>query len=41
VHRGGWIAARPVVGILMLAAAVGVFVMVYKMGKKKNQEDPR
>ena len=37
----GWIAARPVVGILMLAAAVGVFVMVYKMGKKKNQEDPR
>lgn len=37
----GWIAARPVIGILMLAAAIGAFVMVYKMGKKKNQEDVR
>jgi len=37
----GWIAARPVVGILMLAVAGGAFVMVYKMGKKKNQEDAR
>ena len=30
----GWIFARPVVGCLMLAAAVGIFVMLKKAGKK-------
>lgn len=30
----GWIFARPLVGILMLAGAVGLFVMLKKAGKK-------
>jgi hypothetical protein len=30
----GWIFARPLVGILMLAGAIGIFVMLKKAGKK-------
>jgi len=30
----GWIFARPLVGILMLAGAIGIFIMLKKAGKK-------
>lgn len=30
----GWIFARPLIGILMLAGAIGIFVMLKKAGKK-------
>ncbi|ODT56131.1 hypothetical protein ABS71_22225 [bacterium SCN 62-11] len=30
----GWIFARPLIGCLMLAAAIGIFVMLKKAGKK-------